>query len=73
MRHKVTRNVMFGKRLNCAITSQKQAFARKIGVRPHQLSRYLGGQLPRISTLIRIAAVTGESLDWLVLGKEKAA
>jgi transcriptional regulator with XRE-family HTH domain len=49
---------------------KKQAFARKIGVKPQQLSRYLKGQIPDAPTLLAIAAVGQVSVDWLLTGRE---
>ena len=58
-------------RLKEAIGQRKKAdFAASIGVRPHQLSRYLSGQVPDANTLIRIAEVSRRSLDWLLTGRE---
>jgi transcriptional regulator with XRE-family HTH domain len=48
---------------------QKQAFARKIGVKPQQLSRYLRGQIPDAPTLLTIAEVGQVSVDWLLTGR----
>src|SRR5262245_20502753 len=50
--------------------SKKQAFARKIGVKPQQLSRYLKGQLPNAPILLAIAEVGKVSVDWLLTGQE---
>src|SRR4029453_9901806 len=50
--------------------AKKQAFARKIGVKPQQLSRYLKGQLPDAPTLLAIAEVGQVSVDWLLTGQE---
>ena len=50
--------------------AKKQAFARRIGVKPQQLSRYLKGQLPDVSTLLTIAEVGQVSIDWLLTGRE---
>ena len=50
--------------------AKKQAFARKIGVKPQQLSRYLKGQLPDAPTLLAIAEVGQISIDWLLTGRE---
>jgi transcriptional regulator with XRE-family HTH domain len=49
---------------------KKQAFARKIGVKPAQLSRYLRGQIPDPPVLVAIAAAGQVSLDWLLMGRE---
>src|SRR5438132_680636 len=49
---------------------KKRAFARKIGVQPQQLSRYLKGQIPDASTLLAIADVGQVSVDWLLTGRE---
>jgi transcriptional regulator with XRE-family HTH domain len=49
---------------------KKQAFARKIGVKPQQLSRYLKGQVPDAPILLTIAAVGQVSVDWLLTGRE---
>jgi len=49
---------------------KKQAFARKIGVKPQQLSRYLQGQIPDAPTLLAIAEVGQVSVDWLLTGRE---
>src|SRR5215510_8998142 len=49
--------------------AKKQAFARKIGVKPQQLSRYLKGQLPDAPTLVAIAEVGQVSVDWLLTGQ----
>jgi transcriptional regulator with XRE-family HTH domain len=50
--------------------AKKQAFARKIGVKPQQLSRYLKGQLPDAPTLLAIAEAGQVSVDWLLTGRE---
>jgi transcriptional regulator with XRE-family HTH domain len=50
--------------------AKKQAFARKIGVKPQQLSRYLKGQIPDAPILLAIAAVGQVSVDWLLTGRE---
>ena len=50
--------------------AKKQAFARRIGVKPQQLSRYLKGQLPDAPTLLAIAEVGQVSIDWLLTGRE---
>src|SRR5919198_3638933 len=49
---------------------KKQAFARKIGVKPAQLSRYLKGQIPDPPVLVAIAEAGRVSLDWLLMGRE---
>jgi transcriptional regulator with XRE-family HTH domain len=49
--------------------AKKQAFARRIGVKPQQLSRYLKGQLPDAPTLLAIAEVGQVSIDWLLTGR----
>ena len=49
---------------------KKQAFARKIGVKPAQLSRYLKGQIPDPPVLVAIAEAGQVSLDWLLRGRE---
>jgi transcriptional regulator with XRE-family HTH domain len=49
---------------------KKQAFARKIGVKPAQLSRYLKGQIPDPPVLVAIAQAGQVSLDWLLMGRE---
>jgi transcriptional regulator with XRE-family HTH domain len=50
--------------------AKKQLFARKIGVKPQQLSRYLKGQMPDAPTLVAIAEVGQVSVDWLLTGRE---
>ena len=65
----------FSERLASLITreggrAKKQTFARKIGVKPQQLSRYLKGQLPDAPTLLAIAEVGQVSVDWLLTGRE---
>ena len=50
--------------------AKKQAFARRIGVKPQQLSRYLKGQLPDAPMLLAIAEVGQVSIDWLLTGRE---
>ena len=65
----------FSERLTHLVTreggrAKKQTFARKIGVKPQQLSRYLKGQLPEASTLVAIAEVGQVSVDWLLTGRE---
>jgi hypothetical protein len=50
--------------------AKKQAFARRIGVKPQQFSRYLKGQLPDAPTLLAIAEVGQVSVDWLLTGRE---
>ena len=65
----------FSERLAHLITQEggrakKQAFARRIGVKPQQLSRYLKGQLPDAPTLLAIAEVGQVSIDWLLTGRE---
>jgi len=49
---------------------KKQAFARKIAVKPQQLSRYLKGQIPDVLTLLAIAEMGQVSVDWLLTGRE---
>ena len=49
----------FSERLACVVAQErgrgkKQAFARKIGVKPGQLSRYLRGQIPDPPVLVEI-------------------
>jgi transcriptional regulator with XRE-family HTH domain len=65
----------FSKRLALLIQRErsrgkKQVFARKIGVKPQQLSRYLKGQIPDTPTLLAIAEVGQVSVDWLLTGRE---
>ena len=65
----------FSARLACVVAQErgrgkKQAFARKIGVKPGQLSRYLRGQIPDPPVLVAIAAAGQVSLDWLLMGRE---
>src|SRR5262245_51775067 len=65
----------FSERLAHLITKEggrakKQAFARRIGVKPQQLSRYLKGQVPDAPTLLAIAEVGQVSVDWLLTGRE---
>jgi transcriptional regulator with XRE-family HTH domain len=65
----------FSKRLALLIQRErgrgkKQVFARKIGVKPQQLSRYLKGQIPDTRTLLAIAEVGQVSVDWLLTGRE---
>src|SRR5262245_47336018 len=50
--------------------AKKQSFARRIRVKPQQLSRYLKGQLPDAPTLLAIAEVGQVSVDWLLTGRE---
>ena len=50
--------------------AKKQTFARRIGVKPQQLSRYLKEQLPDAPTLLTIAEVGQVSIDWLLTGRE---
>jgi len=49
---------------------KKRAFARKIGKKPQQLSRYLHGQIPDAPTLLAIAEAGQVSVDWLLTGRE---
>jgi transcriptional regulator with XRE-family HTH domain len=49
---------------------KKQVFARKIGVKPAQLSRYLKGQIPDAPVLVAMAEAGQVSLDWLLMGRE---
>jgi transcriptional regulator with XRE-family HTH domain len=65
----------FSERLALVVARQrgrgkKQAFARKIGVKPAQLSRYLKGQIPDPPVLVAIAEAGQVSLDWLLMGRE---
>jgi transcriptional regulator with XRE-family HTH domain len=65
----------FSERLAFVVARQrgrgkKQAFARKIGVKPAQLSRYLKGQIPDPPVLVAIAEAGQVSLDWLLMGRE---
>src|SRR5262245_37193717 len=65
----------FSERLACVVAQEggrgkKQAFARKIGVKPAQLSRYLRGQIPDPPVLVAIAVAGQVSLDWLLMGRE---
>jgi len=48
----------------------KAGFARSIEILPQQLSRYLKGRVPDLKTLLKIAAATGKSVEWLVSGEE---
>ena len=48
----------------------KAEFARSIGILPQQLSRYLKGRVPDLKTLLKIAAATEKSVEWLVTGEE---
>ena len=50
---------------------KKQAFARKIGVKPQQLSRYLHGRIPDAPTLLAIAEASQVNVDWLLTGREE--
>jgi transcriptional regulator with XRE-family HTH domain len=65
----------FSERLRCVIEweegrGKKQAFARKIGVKPQQLSRYLHGRIPDAPTLLAVAEAGQVSVDWLLTGRE---
>jgi transcriptional regulator with XRE-family HTH domain len=65
----------FGERLARVVARErgrgkKQAFARKIGVKPAQLSRYLKGQIPDPPVLVAIAEAGQVSLDWLLMGRK---
>jgi transcriptional regulator with XRE-family HTH domain len=65
----------FGERLARVVARErgrgkKQSFARKIGVSPAQLSRYLKGQIPDPPVLVAIAEAGQVSLDWLLMGRE---
>jgi transcriptional regulator with XRE-family HTH domain len=64
----------FGARLAHLIQQEpgrgkKRAFARKIGKKPQQLSRYLQGQIPDAPTLLAIAEAGLVSVDWLLTGR----
>src|SRR5262245_66047598 len=50
--------------------AKKQAFARKSGGKPQQLSRYLKGRIPDAPTLLAIAAVSQVSVAWLLTGRD---
>jgi len=68
------RDLVFAERLASLIPPRgKAGFARAIGVRPQQLSKYLRGQVPFKNALERIAAVGGCSVAWLLTGCEEAA
>jgi transcriptional regulator with XRE-family HTH domain len=43
-------------------------FARRLGITREQLSRIESGSQPRTATLRRLAQVTGQSLDFIILG-----
>ena len=65
----------FGERLAHVVAREpgrgkKQAFARKIGVKPAQLSRYLKGQIPDPPVLVAIAEAGQVSLDWLLMDRK---
>lgn len=48
--------------------SQRQ-FAKQIGVKPQNISRYEMGLLPHIAFLFVIHAMEGISANWLLFGK----
>lgn len=47
-------------------------FARRLGITREQLSRIESGSQPRTTTLRRLAQVTGQSLDFIILGTATA-
>lgn len=51
----------------------QSALARKTGMSPGAIQRYLRGGDPTRAVLIRMAQTCGVSLDWLVYGREDAA
>jgi SOS-response transcriptional repressor LexA len=64
----------FGARLKAALGSKKKGlFAREVAVYPHQLSRYLAGQIPDPPVLIRLARAVGRSIDYLLTGQDRTA
>ena len=62
----------FGARLAALADQQKsvEQFARKIGVSPSALRKWLKGQAePRRDTLVALARAAGVSVEWLTTGK----
>lgn len=67
----MSQNPAFARRLAGLIGGgKKKDFALSIGVRPHQLSKYLQGQVPRMKVLMQVAKATGKSVEWLIAGEE---
>jgi hypothetical protein len=68
----MARNQGFGERLASLLRQENKAeFAKAIGVRPHVLSRYLAGQVPRPERLEFIARQKGVTVEWLLHGSER--
>lgn len=64
----------FGARLKAAIGPKKKGLlAREIDVYPHQISRYVAGQIPDPPVLIRLARAVGRSIDYLLTGQDRLA
>jgi len=64
-----------GKRLKSLmmVGEKKKEFAARIGVYPHQLSRYFNGKAgPSLETARQIAHKTGCDLNWLLTGQGNA-
>jgi len=49
---------------------EKALFAKKIGVSPWMISKYLAGTLPNSQILLRISRITGRSMEWFLTGEE---
>ncbi|MBX9657130.1 MAG: helix-turn-helix domain-containing protein [Nitrospiraceae bacterium] len=63
-------DLLFGHRLRLILGSRpKRDVALAMGIRPHQLSRYLRGQVPDAAILIKLSAELGVSMDWLLTGR----
>lgn len=70
----VAKNEGFGRRLESLVSTDesKEEFARSVGLRPHVLSRYFGGQVPKAARLAYIAKQRGVTVEWLLYGDSVA-
>lgn len=62
----------FGERLSAALVERdisQGELSRRAGIRPETVSRYVGGQTPRLPELLAIADVLECSIDWLIRGE----
>lgn len=60
----------FTKRLKSLIFDDEKnyQFAARIGMAKSQLSRYMGGSIPRDTVILKIAMAAGVNFDWLKSG-----
>lgn len=67
-------NKQFSARLRRAIEARDlnpTRFAHKAGVPQGTISKCLNGHVPTAKILLRIAKLSGKSVDWLLTGKEE--